>query len=89
MIKVVLDSNIIISSVGKKSLLRPIWESFLNGQYQIVISEDILKEYEEILQQHTNHVVTGMVMEIFLNSVDVVVQKFGSSHKLVEQGLKF
>jgi len=42
--KIVLDSNVLISSLGKKSPLRQIWESFIEGYYQIVISEDILKE---------------------------------------------
>ena len=50
--RIVLDSNVLVSSLGKKSQLRPIWEAFISGAYQIVVSEDILKEYEEILQQH-------------------------------------
>ena len=51
--KIVLDSNVLISSIGRKSSLRPIWDAFVEGYYQIVISEDILKEYEEILLEHS------------------------------------
>jgi len=45
--KIILDSNVLISSIGRKSPLGQIWDSFIEGYYQIVVSEDILKEYEE------------------------------------------
>ncbi|MES2456439.1 MAG: putative toxin-antitoxin system toxin component, PIN family [Bacteroidota bacterium] len=73
--KIVLDSNVLVSSLGKKSALRQIWDSFIEGYYQIVISEDILKEYEEILQEHSAPGIAEIVMEIFLESPDVVTQK--------------
>lgn len=43
--KIVFDSNVLISSLGLKSNLRPVWRSFIEGRYQLVVSEDILKEY--------------------------------------------
>lgn len=45
------------------------------GYYQIVISEDILKEYEEILHQHSGPGVAEIVMEIFIESPHVFIQK--------------
>lgn len=35
--KVVLDSNVLLVSIGKRSRLKPIWEAFLNGSYQLII----------------------------------------------------
>jgi putative PIN family toxin of toxin-antitoxin system len=73
--KIVLDSNVLISSLGRKSPLRKIWDSFIEGYYQIVISEDILKEYEEILLEHSAPGAAEIVMEIFIESPDIVTQK--------------
>ncbi|RZL62188.1 MAG: putative toxin-antitoxin system toxin component, PIN family [Pedobacter sp.] len=73
--KIVLDSNVLISSLGLKSSLRPIWNSFINGHYQLVVSEDILKEYEEIMQLYSARGVAEVVMEIFIESTDVIFQK--------------
>lgn len=73
--KIVLDSNVLVSSLGRKSPLRPIWNTFIAGRFQIVISEDILKEYEEILQEHAAPGAAEIVMEIFIESSDVVFQK--------------
>lgn len=73
--KIVLDSNVLVSSLGRKSPLRQIWNNFVEGYYQIVISEDILKEYEEILQEHSAPGAAEIVMEIFIESPDVVMQK--------------
>lgn len=73
--KIVLDSNVLVSSLGRKSPLRAIWETFVSGYYQIIISEDILKEYEEILHEHSAPGVAEIVMEIFIESPDVITQK--------------
>lgn len=73
--RIVLDSNILVSALGKRSMLRHIWDSFVMGYYQIVVSEDILKEYEEILQEHSAPGVAEIVMEIFLESPQVFIQK--------------
>jgi putative PIN family toxin of toxin-antitoxin system len=73
--KIVLDTNVLISSLGKRSPFRPIWDAFINGVYSLVVSEDILKEYEEIMINHSAPGVAGTVMEIFIESPDVYIQK--------------
>lgn len=73
--RIVLDSNILIASLGKRSRLRPIWQAFTEGVYQLIVSEDILKEYEEIMQKHSAPRVAEIVMEIFIESPDIFTQK--------------
>jgi predicted nucleic acid-binding protein len=46
--KVVIDSNVLVAMIGRRSMLRPLWDAFIEGKYQIAVSEDILKGYEEI-----------------------------------------
>ncbi len=48
--RVVLDSNVLLVAIGRKSRYRPIWSSFIEGKYNLVISQEILHEYEEILK---------------------------------------
>ncbi|WP_316812845.1 putative toxin-antitoxin system toxin component, PIN family [Pedobacter heparinus] len=73
--RIVLDSNVLVSSLGKRSPLRPVWEAFTEGYYQIVVSEDILKEYEEIMQEHSAPGAAEIIMEIFIESPDIITQK--------------
>ena len=47
--RIVLDTNCLIQSVGRHSEFRPIWDSILNGQNTLCITNEILAEYTEIL----------------------------------------
>jgi putative PIN family toxin of toxin-antitoxin system len=73
--KVVIDSNILVAAIGKRSKLRPIWNAFIEGHYSFVISEEIIKEYEEIIQQLSAEGASDIVMEIFRESPNVIVQQ--------------
>ena len=73
--KIVLDSNVLLVAVGKKSRYRPIWDAFISGKYQLIVSEDVIHEYEEILKLYSAANVAEIVMEIFLESADVIYQR--------------
>ena len=49
MLKVVLDTNIILSSVSRKSPYHVIFKKLLAGSYELYLTTDILLEYEEKL----------------------------------------
>jgi uncharacterized protein len=72
--KVVLDSNVLLVIVGKRSGYRPIWDGFIGGKYQLILSDEVIYEYEEILQQLSAPGASETVMEIFIESPDVVFQ---------------
>lgn len=72
---IVLDSNTFVSMIGKTSKLRPIWNAFLDGRYSIAVYEDILKEYEEILQQHSAPGVAPFIMAALAESPDVFIRQ--------------
>jgi putative PIN family toxin of toxin-antitoxin system len=73
--KIVLDSNILLVAVGKSSRYRPIWNAFLKEKFKLIVSEDVIYEYEEILQSHAAPGVSEIMMEIFIESNDVIYQK--------------
>lgn len=73
--RVVLDSNVLLVALGKSSLYKLIWQAFVKGIYKIVVSEDILHEYEEILLGHAAPGIADLVMESFVESPDVIYQR--------------
>ena len=81
--KIVLDSNVLLVSLGKRSRFRPIWDAFVEGAYQLIISEEIVNEYEEILQEHSAPGVAGLVMNLLEESPDVSYQRISYNWRAV------
>lgn len=54
--KAVLDSNVLLVAIGRRSRYQPIWQAFFTGRYQLVLSDEIQLEYREILQEHAARV---------------------------------
>ncbi|RLB75091.1 MAG: putative toxin-antitoxin system toxin component, PIN family [Deltaproteobacteria bacterium] len=54
--KVVIDTNVWIESISKKSRFHLIYKSFLDGKFRLLLSNEILLEYEEIIKSHCNHI---------------------------------
>jgi len=50
-VRVVIDTNIIISIIGKKSPYRWVFDAIINGDLILCISNEILWEYNEILER--------------------------------------
>lgn len=48
--RVVIDCNILVACLSSHSPYHKIYVSLLNGKFQLVVSQDILLEYEEIIQ---------------------------------------
>lgn len=69
--RVVLDTNSLIVSIGRKSKFRPIFDALLSGQITLVISNDVLSEYVEILEQRTNAIVADNIGNLLVRSPDV------------------
>jgi len=66
--RIVLDTNILLVAISSKSPYYPIFESFLNEEYTLCVTTEILLEYEEILKEHRRaEVVTG-VLDIIENA---------------------
>jgi putative PIN family toxin of toxin-antitoxin system len=82
--KVVLDSNILLVAIGKRSRFRPIWDAFTDGKYKLVVCDEVIYEYEEILQHHSAPGVASIMMELFLESPEVVYQQVYYSWNMIK-----
>ncbi len=69
---VVLDTNVLLISISRKSRYRPLFDALLNGRYKLAISNEILSEYIEVLERKANATVAINIAEALLNSVNVV-----------------
>ena len=50
-IRVVLDTNALLVSIGRKSKFRPIFDNLLNGKIHLIVTNEILTEYVEVLER--------------------------------------
>ena len=51
LLRVVLDTNVILKSVSRKSAYRIILDRLIAGEYEVFITNDVLLEYEEKISQ--------------------------------------
>ena len=52
MLKIILDTNIILSSVSRNSPYNIIIQKLFNEEFELFVTNDILLEYEGRLQQY-------------------------------------
>lgn len=51
MLRIVLDTNVLVASISRKSPFHWVWQAFLQEKYQLCITTDILDEYAEIIER--------------------------------------
>ena len=69
---VVIDTNCLLQIIAKKSPYRPIWDAFLEQRYQLCVTNEILDEYQEILEQQITSTVAENVVLLILNMSNVL-----------------
>ena len=65
--KVVLDTNALLVSIPRKSSYRPIFDGLLKNKFHLLVSNEILSEYEEIISAKTNQIVSSNIIELLLS----------------------
>lgn len=68
---VVIDTNCLLQIIARKSPYRPIWDAFLHGNFQLCVSNEILDEYQEILEQQITPTVAENIVLLILNQPNV------------------
>lgn len=64
---IVLDTNVLLVSIAKKSIYRPIFDALLQGKFNLIITSEIISEYEEIIGRFANEIVAANIVETILN----------------------
>ena len=73
----VVDTNCLIQIISRHSPFRPIWDAFVAGKYCLCVSNEILEEYQEIIEQQTTARIAENVILFLLNKRNV---KFVDPH---------
>ncbi len=70
--KILLDTNVLLVVISRKSKFNLIWKCFLEGKFELCVTTDILNEYAEILEQKLRFSVAQNVMKAIEYSPDVL-----------------
>ena len=69
--RVVLDTNVFLVSIATRSKYRPIFDGILNKKYNLLTSNEILTEYEEVLSRNAHPLVAHNVLEMLVSRSNV------------------
>lgn len=70
--KVVLDTNCLLQILGARSKYAFLFDKYLQGDYTLCVSSDILLEYEEILKAKASPVAADLFMKVITRSRNVI-----------------
>lgn len=73
--RVVIDTNILLTSVSRKSKTSWVVTELISGEYQLCVTTEILLEYEEIIARHMGFQFASFVMKTLLQSPYLVFIK--------------
>lgn len=66
--QIVLDTNCLVQMISLHSPYRPVWQAFRDGRYTLCVSNDILTEYNEILERVANAAVAHNIVNAIAHS---------------------
>lgn len=69
--RIVLDTNCLLMAISSRSRYHLIWQSFLQGDFTLCVSTEILEEYEEVLARNLNQRIAQYIMYALLERRNV------------------
>ncbi len=70
---IVLDTNCLIMAVSANGEYYKVWQDFLNGKYNLCVSNDILEEYVEVMGRNIRPEFAEMICYVILNSENTLL----------------
>lgn len=68
---IVLDTNCLIMAVSSRSAYHRVWQAFLEGEYVLCITNEIVEEYQEVISRNINSRVADAVVYTILSRDNV------------------
>ncbi len=84
-LKIVLDTNIILSSLSQSSPYRRILDDLLDGVYEIYLSTEILLEYEEKMISNFDKLSADLLLDALIVSPFVHLQNIFYHFPIIKQ----
>ena len=70
--KVVLDTNALLQILGRFSKYHVLWDKFVNDEFVLCCSNEILCEYEEILKEQASSRMSSLFFDVIEFSENVI-----------------
>ena len=70
---IVLDTNCLIMAVSANGEYYKIWQDYLDGNYNLCISNDILEEYVEVMGRNIRPDFAEMICYVIMNSSNTIL----------------
>jgi predicted nucleic acid-binding protein len=76
--RIVLDTNILLTSFSSRSQNHWIWVALTEGKYTLCFTHDIILEYEEIISRHASPDLANAVIDALLDlpNVELITRYF-------------
>ena len=82
--KVVVDTNCLLSCIGKRSTFRNVFDAFLDGRYDLCVSNEVLLEYEEKFSEFWGDEVTHNLLGVILTAENASLHDIFYFFRLVQ-----
>ncbi len=78
-LKIVIDTNILLAVIGRKSPFRWLFDGVINGQLRLCLSNEILLEYREVIARKTTteiaeNLANFLIINPFVEKTEVFFQ---------------
>jgi putative PIN family toxin of toxin-antitoxin system len=70
-VKAVIDTNCLLSCIGKRSIFRNVFDAFLTQRFTLCVSTEILLEYEEKFSEFWGEEVSHNLLGVFLTADNI------------------
>jgi uncharacterized protein len=81
---VVIDTNVFLVSLAPQSEYAIIFDSLVEGHFKMVVSTEIIAEYEEIVGQRYDQATVNDVFELFLNLPNIIQKEHSYRFQLIK-----
>jgi len=82
--RIVLDTNILLVSIPRLSKYRPIFDRLLDKTFSLILSNEILTEYEEVISQKANPIVAANIVKMLVSLRNVEKTEIFYRWELIE-----
>lgn len=84
-LRVVLDTNVFLVSLADKSPYSLIFDALLDEKFELVLHNEIITEYEEVIEKRYSKQVVNDVLELILHLENIYRQEVFYQWNLIEQ----
>ena len=68
---IVLDTNSLIMAISSRNRYHKVWQAFLQGDYILCITNEIIEEYHEVIARNINRQVAEAIVYVILTRSNV------------------